>query len=116
MLGGLAVVAGAFGAHGLKSRIDAEHLGWWQTAVQYQMYHALALLAFAGAAMPGERRGGVWVCRAWIAGIAIFSGTLYAMAVTDQRWIGAITPFGGLALITGWVLAAWSVSMRGNGG
>ncbi len=114
-LGGLAVVAGAFGAHGLKSRIDAVHLGYWHTAAQYQMYHALAMLAFAAGAMSGAAgRAGVWACRAWIAGVAIFSGTLYVMAVTDLRWLGAITPIGGVALIAGWGLAAISVGSRGG--
>jgi uncharacterized membrane protein YgdD (TMEM256/DUF423 family) len=116
VLGGLAVIAGAFGAHGLKSRIDADHLGYWQTAVQYHFYHALALLAFASGARPVARRASMWACRAWMAGIAIFSGTLYMMAVTDQRWLGAITPFGGLALIAGWGLAAISVSTTEHDG
>lgn len=110
-LGALAVIAGAFGAHGLESRIDEKHLGIWQTAVEYHFYHALALLAFAGAAIPGiGGRAGAWACRAWIAGIAVFSGTLYLLAVTGQSWLGAITPIGGLALIAGWVLAAFSAA------
>ena len=114
-LGGLAVVAGAFGAHGLKSRIDAEHMGIWQTAAQYQMYHALALLAFAGGAMRDARHLAVWACRAWIAGVVIFSGTLYVLAVSDQHWLGAITPFGGLAMMAGWALAAFSIALpRGD--
>ncbi len=106
-LGALAVIAGAFGAHGLKERIDAEHLDIWHTAAQYHMYHALAMLAFAGGALPGiASRTGAWACRLWLVGIAIFSGTLYVLAVTGISWLGAITPFGGLALIAGWVFAA----------
>jgi len=110
VLGAVAVIAGAFGAHGLKTRIDDYHLGIWQTAVAYTMYHAIALLAFAGGALRGAAGGlAVWACRAWIAGIAIFSGTLYLLAVTDMKWLGAITPFGGFALIGGWILAAVAI-------
>ncbi len=115
-LGGLAVVAGAFGAHGLKTRIDEAHLGIWQTAVEYHMYHAIALLAFTGGAMSiRSGRLPVWACRAWIAGIAIFSGTLYLLAVTGAKWLGAITPLGGLALIAGWALAALSIARTAKG-
>lgn len=106
-LGALAVIAGAFGAHGLESRLDPDHLGYWQTAVEYHMYHAIALLAFAGGALSKTQgRLGAWACRSWILGIGIFSGTLYLLAVTDVKWLGAITPIGGVALIAGWVLAA----------
>ena len=107
ILGALAVIAGAFGAHGLEDRIDAHHLDIWKTAVDYHFWHALALLAFAGGALPGiGGRAGTWACRLWLAGIAIFSGTLYLLAVTGVSWLGAITPFGGLAFIAGWILAA----------
>lgn len=107
ILGALAVITGAFGAHGLEERLDAEHLDVWKTAVEYHFYHALAMLAFAGGVVPGIASGrGIWACRLWLAGIAVFSGTLYLLAVTGQSWLGAITPLGGLALIAGWVLAA----------
>lgn len=106
-LGALSVIAGAFGAHGLEERLDAEHLGHWHTAAQYHMYHALAMLAFAGGALPGlGGRAGLWACRLWLLGIAIFSGTLYLLAVTGVSWLGAITPIGGVALIAGWASAA----------
>lgn len=110
-LGALAVIAGAFGAHGLESQLDEAQLGIWQTAATYQMYHALALLAFAGGAMPkASARLSVWACRAWLAGIAIFSGSLYLLAGFGIKWLGAITPIGGLALISGWILAAMAIA------
>jgi uncharacterized membrane protein YgdD (TMEM256/DUF423 family) len=102
-LAGLAVVFGAFGSHALKSRIGAEALGWWQTAVQYQMWHALAVV---GLGLSGLR----WArLPAWLlmAGAVVFSLTLYAMALGAPRWLGAITPLGGLAMICGWALLAW---------
>ncbi len=107
VLGALAVVTGAFGAHGLEERLDPEHLDIWKTAVEYHFYHALAMLAFAGGAIPGiASRAGIWACRLWFFGIAIFSGTLYLLAVTGQSWLGAITPIGGVAMIAGWIAAA----------
>ncbi len=81
----------------------ADQLGWWQTGVQYQLWHAVALLALA--ALPLPRLG---MPAALIAvGTLIFSGTLYLMALTDLRWLGAITPIGGTAMIAGWLLLAW---------
>lgn len=99
-LAALGVILGAFGAHALKSRIGGEALGWWQTAVQYQMWHALAVLALAGR---------TWTrLPAWMltAGVMVFSGTLYAMALGAPHWLGAVTPLGGLAMIAGWLLLA----------
>lgn len=108
--GFLAVAAGAFGAHGLKSRIGAEALAIFETAARYHMYHALALLAVAAAA--DRWRSGASSGWAFLIGIAIFCGSLYAMALGDMRlrWLGAITPIGGLSLLIGWALlalAAW---------
>ncbi len=102
LLAGLAVALGAFGAHAMKARLDAEALGWWQTAVQYQMWHALAVVALG-------LSGVSWVrLPAWLlaAGAVIFAGTLYAMALGAPRWFGAITPVGGTAMIGGWVILA----------
>ena len=102
-LGGLGVALGAFGAHGLSARISAEALGWWHTAVEYQMWHALAVVALA-------LSGRSWVrLPAWlfVAGVLVFSGTLYAMALGAPHWFGAITPIGGLAMISGWALLAF---------
>jgi uncharacterized membrane protein YgdD (TMEM256/DUF423 family) len=101
LLAAAAVALGAFGAHGL--RLDARHLGWWQTAVQYQMWHALALVALASAplrrvALPAILLGG---------GALLFAATLYAMALGAPLWLGAVTPVGGLAMILGWLLLGW---------
>jgi uncharacterized membrane protein YgdD (TMEM256/DUF423 family) len=102
-LAGVAVLLGAFGAHALKTRIGAEQLGWWQTGVQYQMWHALALLALGLSGGPWARLPG-WLLAA---GATLFSLSLYALALGAPRWIGAVTPIGGLAMICGWVLLAW---------
>lgn len=97
------VVLGAFGAHGLKTRISPEMLNIFEVGVRYQMYHALALLAVA------------WACTKWpgtlatasgwlfVAGTVIFSGSLYILSVAGVRWLGAITPIGGLAFLAGWI-------------
>jgi uncharacterized membrane protein YgdD (TMEM256/DUF423 family) len=103
LLAGFAVALGAFGAHGLRHMIDAERLGWWQTGVQYQAWHGLALVALAAAPLDRVKRP------AWLlgAGATIFSFSLYAMALTGWRWLGAVTPLGGLAMIAGWGVLAW---------
>lgn len=102
--GALTVVLGAFGAHALKERLSPEQLAWWETAVQYQAYHSLALVAFGlfGHSKPGNGFAGA----CFLLGVALFSGTLYAMALGGPRWLGAVTPLGGAALIVGWVLFA----------
>lgn len=102
-LAGLGVVLGAFGAHGLKSVLDAERLGWWQTGVQYQVWQGLALVALSAAPLDRLR------LPAWLlgAGAIVFSFSLYAMALTGWRWLGAVTPFGGLAMILGWAVLVW---------
>lgn len=102
-LGGLAVLFGAFGAHALKARLSPEALEWWQTAVQYQMWHALAVIALGLTGLRSTRLpGGLFAI-----GALIFSATLYAMALGAPRWLGAVTPLGGLLMIAGWVLLAW---------
>jgi uncharacterized membrane protein YgdD (TMEM256/DUF423 family) len=103
LLCGFAVAMGAFGAHALKARLAPEALGWWQTAVQYQMWHGLALVALGAA---GFRRLRL---PAWLlgGGALIFSATLYAMALGAPHWLGAVTPLGGLAMIAGWGLLAF---------
>jgi uncharacterized membrane protein YgdD (TMEM256/DUF423 family) len=108
--GFIAVALGAFAAHGLKARLAPEVLATFEVGVRYQMYHALALLAVA------------WACTRWpgtlanaagwlfVAGTLVFSGSLYLLALTGEKWLGAITPLGGLAFLAGWIClaaAAW---------
>jgi uncharacterized membrane protein YgdD (TMEM256/DUF423 family) len=111
LFGALGVGLGAFGAHALKERLSADMLSTFETGVRYQMYHALALVAVVVAL-------GRWpdsflaVTAGWlfVAGIILFSGSLYGLALLDVRILGAITPLGGVALIAGWLcllLAAW---------
>ena len=106
ILCGLAVALGAFGAHGLKERLTPEMLAIFEVGVRYQFYHGLALLALTLA--PGRLWGSPWAGRAglaWIVGIAVFSGSLYLLSITGIKWLGAITPIGGVAFILGWVFA-----------
>jgi uncharacterized membrane protein YgdD (TMEM256/DUF423 family) len=106
VFGFLAVAAGAFGAHALRARLGAEMLAVWETAARYQMYHALALLAVAFAA--GRAPAGGWTAAGWLftAGIVVFCGSLYLLAFTGTRWLGAITPIGGVCFLAGWVAMA----------
>ena len=104
----LAVAFGAFGAHALKARLDANMLAVFETGVRYQMVHALALLAVG------------WACTRWpgpavttsgwlfLVGTVFFSGSLYALALTGTRWLGAVTPIGGVAWLAAWLLLAWA--------
>ena len=105
LLGLLAVALGAFGAHGLESRATAEQLAWWSTAAHYHLTHALALLA-VGLLTRQEPGRGRAAAGAFVIGIAIFSGTLYGLALGGPRWLGAVTPIGGVALMVGWLLLA----------
>ena len=100
------VAAGAFGAHGLKSRLSEDLLAVFETGVRYQMYHAFALVAAAWAA--SRWPGGLTTAAGWlfVAGTVVFSGSLYALSLTGQRWLGAITPLGGLAFLAGWLCLA----------
>ncbi len=101
--GFLTVALGAFGAHGLEASLPARHLEWWNKAVHYQGMHSLALLATGLLGLhrfvPGIRLAG-W---GFALGILLFSGSLYALALTGERWLGMITPFGGTAFLAGWV-------------
>ena len=106
VLCGLAVALGAFGAHGLKERLTPEMLAIFEVGVRYHFYHGLALLALTLA--PGRLWGSPWAARAglaWIVGIAVFSGSLYLLSITGMKWLGAITPIGGVAFILGWGFA-----------
>ena len=108
LLAAAAVGVGAFGAHGLRARVDAEMLAVFETGARYHMYHALALLAVGWASTRWP--GGLVTAAGWlfIVGIVLFSGSLYTMTLTGARWLGAITPLGGLSFILGWVLLALS--------
>lgn len=106
LLGGVGVGLGAFGAHGLKGRLSQEMLAVFETGVRYQMYHALALLALG--AMMTRLDGRAVIVAGWsfTAGILIFSGSLYALALSGVTILGAITPIGGVAFLAGWVALA----------
>jgi uncharacterized membrane protein YgdD (TMEM256/DUF423 family) len=104
----LAVAAGAFGAHGLKARLAADMLNTFEIAVRYHFYHALALFiaAWAYTRWPSSATTAAgWL---FVVGILIFSGSLYTLALTGIRWLGAITPLGGLAFLAGWLCLAWA--------
>ena len=102
-LAAVAVVVGAFGSHALKSRLEAEALGWWLTGVQYLLPHAVAVVAIGLAGRPDLRLPG-WLLAS---GATLFAATLFAMALGAPRWLGAVTPLGGTAMIAGWLLLAW---------
>ena len=111
LFGATAVVAGAFGAHALRARLDPRLLEAFQTAARYQMYHALALFAVAWA-IGCHRKWGTAAGSLLAGGTVLFSGSLYALALTGHRWLGAVTPFGGLALILGWLCLTLAVLNR----
>nr|WP_314442977.1 DUF423 domain-containing protein [uncultured Sphingomonas sp.] len=103
LLAAVAVGFGAFGAHALKGRLDAEALGWWQTAVSYLLPHAVAVVSIGLAARTRL------VLAAWLlaGGAAVFAATLFLMALGAPRWLGAVTPLGGTAMIAGWLMLGW---------
>ena len=103
ILGGLAVALGAFGAHALRDHLTPEALDTFRTGVTYQMYHALALLAVA-AAISRLPQASLLTVAGWlfIAGTLLFSGSLYVLVLAGVRWMGAVTPLGGVAYIAGW--------------
>jgi uncharacterized membrane protein YgdD (TMEM256/DUF423 family) len=106
--GCLAVALGAFGAHALKARLDPDLLAIFETGVRYQFYHVIGLLAAAWAIHLGGQtaaRAAGWL---FVAGTIVFSGTLYVLALSGARWLGAITPIGGVAFIAGWLSLAWA--------
>ncbi|MFO0694846.1 MAG: DUF423 domain-containing protein [Polyangiales bacterium] len=112
-MGFLAVALGAFGAHGLKKKLEplvdgAQRLAWWETAAHYHLTHALAL--GLAAVIVGKAGGGPAGPAGWcfVAGMTIFSGSLYVMTLTGIRGLGAITPIGGLFLLAGWAQLAWA--------
>ena len=102
IMGAAAVAAGAFGAHALAERVAPERLEVWATAARYLMWHTLAL--FAVVLSQKDLKPWRWVLRAWTAGSLIFAGSLFALVITDTSWLGAVTPAGGILLVTGWIL------------
>lgn len=106
------VVIGAFGAHGFETILEAnERVATFQTGVEYHMYHAVALFALATwmpYAHPSARRWLQWAAWSLSIGILVFPGTLYVLSLTNIRWLGAITPLGGLAFLIGWAFIAWA--------
>ena len=112
----LAVIVGAFGAHALRSRMDAYSTGVYETAVMYHFFHALGILIVsmmpkAGFLSPAQTS---WVCGLLTVGIVLFCGSLYALAITRVTMLGAITPFGGVLFIAGWLVLAWAL-LRNQG-
>lgn len=108
-VGLLAVLAGAFGAHVLRGMLSPRLYDVYQTGATYQMYHALALLGVACAQAAGQ--DSVWLRRSqwfFVLGICLFSGSLYALALSGWKWLGAITPLGGISLVVGWGCLAWT--------
>ena len=111
----LAVGAGAFGAHSPRARVGPELLAVFETGVRYQMYHALALVAVARAADIRPARTVALAGWLFVAGILLFSGSLYALVFSGVRGLGAVTPFGGLSFLAGWAcLAAWAIGTPPN--
>ena len=105
----VAVGTGAFGAHALKARLEPDLMAVYQTAVQYHFWHALGLLA-VGVLLTQRPDSGALVWAAWllVAGLVLFSGSLYALALTGVRAFGAVTPAGGVAFLAGWAALAWA--------
>ncbi len=113
--GFLAVALGAFGAHGLKQKLSADMLAIYHTGVQYHFYHTFALFGVALLMLQWPQSGALrWSALLFVIGIAIFSGSLYVLALTGIRWLGAITPLGGVAFLSGWIMlavAAWKMEV-----
>jgi uncharacterized membrane protein YgdD (TMEM256/DUF423 family) len=113
--GFIAVGAGAFGAHALRTRLTPELLAVFETGVRYQMYHALALVAAGWAVSRWPGSLAVWAGWLFLAGTIVFSGSLYTLALTGVRWLGAITPLGGLCFLAGWLCLALGAARTPTG-
>jgi uncharacterized membrane protein YgdD (TMEM256/DUF423 family) len=107
--GASAVLLGAFGAHALRDVLDVRGAELWHTAVNYHVWHALALAVAVGLGRGRSRRVAM---AAFTVGIVLFSGSLYALALGAPRWVGIITPFGGLAFVAGWLALGWALRTR----
>ena len=108
----VAVLAGAFGAHALRTSLTPAALATFETAARYQMLHALALLIVAGLLERPRPPAVARAAQAFIVGTVLFSGSLYALALTGDRWLGGVTPVGGAWFIAGWLLLAWGLWPR----
>lgn len=108
LYGFLGVALGAFGAHALKARLSAEMLAVWRTAVEYQVWHALALLAVGTLLRAGDLPALKFSGSCLLAGVLLFSGSLYALTLSGFKLLGAVTPLGGLLLLAGWAGLAWA--------
>jgi uncharacterized membrane protein YgdD (TMEM256/DUF423 family) len=104
LLGFLGVAAGAFGAHAIRERVSVERLDNWKTAADYQLWHALATIASGLIAVRWASGAAAAAGWCFVAGVVVFSGSLYVLALTDRRKLGAVTPFGGVLLLVGWAL------------
>lgn len=113
--GFLAVAAGAFGAHALRARLAPDLLAVFETAARYQMYHALGLVAVAWAVSRWPGAAAQWAGWLFVVGTVLFSGSLYALALSGMRWLGAVTPLGGLAFLTGWICLVVAALKGGRG-
>ena len=115
ILMGLGVGIGAFGAHGLKGRLDDYSMGIYEKAVLYHFFHALGLLVVSILPRVGaiSQLAGTWVCSLLFGGILLFSGSLYVLALSGVKALGAVTPLGGLAFLAAWFMLAWQL-LRGN--
>ena len=107
LFGLLGVAGGAFGAHALKAILSPDLLQAFEVGVRYQLYHALALLAVGLVGRRARLRQFEWAARAFVLGMLLFSGSLYGLALSGVRWIGVLTPLGGVAFLVGWASLAW---------
>ena len=115
-LGFAAVVAGTFGAHGLDQRLSSEMLEVFETGVRYHMYHALAIVASGWVGVSGgSTRLTAVAAGLFVGGIVFFSGSLYALAISDARWLGMVAPVGGVSFLGGWAALLWAGLKRGSG-
>jgi uncharacterized membrane protein YgdD (TMEM256/DUF423 family) len=110
--GFIGVALGAFAAHALKARLGADLLAVFDAGVRYHMYHVFAICAAAWASARWQRR--IFGVAGWlfVAGIVVFSGSLYVLALTEMRWLGMITPLGGLAFLAGWLCLVWGAATK----
>jgi uncharacterized membrane protein YgdD (TMEM256/DUF423 family) len=108
----VSVAAGAFGAHALRARLSPDLLAVFETGARYQMYHALGLLAVAWAVGRWPGAPAQWAGWLFVAGTVLFSGSLYALALSGVRWLGAVTPLGGVAFLAGWLCLAVAAARR----